>query len=271
MKEHHTVTERIGRTKTVVFVHGFTGLPASWDRVIAELGLSLVADPWLPTLPGHGGEPVPEGLTLSGLGETWGRALLGRGGAPACWVGYSMGARVCCAVASQVPEAVAGLVLVGVHPGFADDDTDGRAARRETELRWARCLRDRGLEAFNRAWAAQPLFASQAALPESVRAERRAIRSAHQAEPLARALVALGTSRMADHRPAVQGLTVPVVLVTGGLDHKFDTIARAWVEQAPRLQHHRIHGSGHDPTLERPEALALVLKDVVGAAATSSD
>jgi 2-succinyl-6-hydroxy-2,4-cyclohexadiene-1-carboxylate synthase len=166
-------------------------------------------------------------------------------------------------VAAEVPEAVAGLVLIGVNPGLPDTDPEERRARCAIEQEWAARLRRDGLEAFIRYWTALPLFETQRRLPEEVRAERQRIRSQHRAEPLARVLLALGTGSMPDYRRAVVNAGVPVQLITGELDTKFDAIARAWSSEAAGVEHLVIPGAGHDPTVEAPESLARAVAHVL--------
>jgi 2-succinyl-6-hydroxy-2,4-cyclohexadiene-1-carboxylate synthase len=162
-----------------------------------------------------------------------------------------------------VPEAVAGLVLIGVNPGLPNTNPEERRARCSIEQEWAARLRRDGLEAFIRYWAALPLFDTQRQLPEEVRDERQRIRSRHRAEPLARVLLALGTGSMPDYRHAVAKAGVPVHLITGELDRKFDAIARAWSSETAGVEHLVIPGAGHDPTIEAPESLARAVAHVL--------
>jgi 2-succinyl-6-hydroxy-2,4-cyclohexadiene-1-carboxylate synthase len=219
-----------GPTVRCVLLHGFAGDPASWEDVAVEA--ERVA------LPGHlGGGP---------LAPDWDgnlAAIAARIGRCDVVIGYSLGARVALGlvVGGHVPRGV----LISVNPGIADHE---RAARRAGDAAWAELARGRGIAAFVDAWQAQPLFATQARAPVERLAARRARRLALDPEQLARSLETMGLAEMPDYRARIDDR---VALIAGADDAKYVAIARAL---PARLE--LIAGSGHDPTLEQPAALA---------------
>ena len=243
----------------VALVHGFAGDPAAWDEVIARLPAGV--DARAVALPGHGGGPVRDtwadnlDATADALGAAFGAAF---GAAPGAVVeavdlvvGYSLGARVALGLlaARRIPRAI----LVGVNPGLDDAE---RAARRAGDGQWARLLRERGIAAFAGAWAAQPLFASQAGVEPARLAARRARRLALDAAALARSLEVMGLAEMPDHRAALALALAEgrAELVAGADDARYVALARA--AAAPVTL---IPACGHDPTLEQPAALAALI------------
>ena len=97
-----------------------------------------------------------------------------RGGGPATYVGYSMGARLCLHVALAHPELVRGLVLLGGTAGI--EDPAERAARVEPGPRHRRPHRAaRASRRSSTAWLAQPLFAGLP--PRAAPASRTAART----------------------------------------------------------------------------------------------
>src|SRR5262249_886641 len=140
-------------------------------------------------------------------------------------VGYSMGARVVLALATRYPSRVAQAVLVGVHPGLLD--VAERRARAERDDAQARAVEQGGLQRFVDAWERLPLFASQALLPEDVRARRRSERLGHTHAGIAWALRNLGLGRMPPLWSS-ESMVAPILLVTGELDTKFTRLARAF-------------------------------------------
>jgi 2-succinyl-6-hydroxy-2,4-cyclohexadiene-1-carboxylate synthase len=214
----------------VALIHGFANTPDVWDGFDGEPV----------TLPGHGADAVQ---------PTWEANLAlvtERIGAVDVAVGYSLGARVALGLVAtnRVPRAV----LISVNPGIDDEQRD---ARRVGDHAWAAMLRERGTATFLAAWEAQPLFATQTRVDEARRAKRREQRLGLDAEQLARSLEAMGLAEMPDYRAEVDRR---VALITGSEDTKYRAIAA-------RFDVHRevVAGSGHDPTLEQPQALAAAI------------
>lgn len=209
----------------IALLHGFAGDPSVWSDVAFD-GTAI-------PLPGHGGV---------GVQPTW-SANLDALGVHEVVVGYSLGARV--ALGLLATGRAQRAILIGVNPGIVDD----RDARRASDAVWARMLREQGIAAFADAWSAQPLFASQRRFPERV-AARRAHRLRHDPEQLARSLEVMGLAEMPDYTDAIRDPRVS--LIAGALDAKY-------IALAGDLPISIIPDSGHDPTLEQPEALAREL------------
>jgi len=227
-------------------LHGFGGDPSAWDDVIAAW--QLPDPPRAVALPGHGGGPVR---------ETWDDNLAAVAEAIAgcdCVVGYSLGARV--ALGLVVRGMAAHGVLVGVNPGIADDLRPDRA---QVDSAWARLLRSEGVAAFDDAWTKQALFATQVRVPAGKRAARRERRLRHDPEQLARSLEVMGLAAMPDYWNAVAPHRDRLALIAGAEDTKYVAIA----EGLPCASFEVIAGSGHDPTLEQPVALAGAIRRAV--------
>lgn len=234
------------RAVRVAYLHGFAGDPAAWDATLAALPRH---DARAIALPGHGGGPV-----LAAWDDCL-AAIAGAIGEVDLVVGYSLGARAALGLLAtgRAPRAI----LVSVNPGIDDED---RPARRASDAAWTRLLRERGIEAFAAAWEAQPLFATQARTPPGPLAARRARRRALDPEQLARSLEVMGLAEMPDYRrtAAAPGAS----LIAGADDPRYVALARATA--APLAV---IAGSGHDPTLEQPAALADAIARLAGLAA----
>ena len=218
---------------TRAFLHGFAGDPSVWAG-IARSGDACIA------LPGHGRELAP---TWDANLDAIAAAIAGHD----VVIGYSLGARIALGLVAtgRAPRAI----LISVNPGIAGAE---RPARRASDAAWARLLREHGIAAFVDAWQAQPLFATQARAPADRLAARRARRLALDPEQLARSLEVMGLAEMPDYRAHVTADRCR--LIAGADDAKFLAIARAL--PAPLDV---IAASGHDPTLEQPDALAQLL------------
>lgn len=240
----------------LVFLHGFAQTPRSWDATIAHLYTAL-PDGWL--TPGDVPAcPVPGHDPAWPVGEDWDAtigALSDRLPPDAIAIGYSLGARVALGLLAR--DAVRAAILIGVHPGM--EDAGERAARREADAAWAARLRREGTAAFLAAWEAQPIFASAARVDAAVREARREARVRLEAEGLARAMEVLGLGAMPAMADALVARADRAQLVVGSEDGKFRQIAERLAARAAALGPAIVDGSGHDPTLEQPAALARVL------------
>lgn len=239
-----------------LLLHGFTGSPQSWAPVVthARLGAPLL----VPTLMGHGGDW--QGRRLDTLEDEITRIVTLVLGAerPRLVCGYSMGARVALNLLVSHPGLFDAAVLIGVHPGLADEAA--RIQRRKADSKWIRLLRDEGLAPFVAEWEAQPLFQSQRELPAEARDAQREVRLGHDAEGLARSLEALGLAEMRDVRPELGSLELPIQLVAGSLDFKFCEIARMLAAESDRIDLQIVDGVGHNVVLEAPAQVAAILR-----------
>lgn len=241
----------------LVLIHGFTGSPASFDALARRLARWSRAPLHRPALLGHGGA-APAGVVrfeqeVDRVAQGIRRARMA--GSHLC--GYSLGARVALGLLARHGHLFAGATLIGVHPGLGSSVE--RALRIGSDERWCELLSRRGARAFLDAWQAQPLFASQAALPAAEAAAQRRIRSSHSARDLARSLRVLGLGQMPDYRGVFALARGRVRLVVGERDEKFAALARQIVQRAPRVRLDRVPGVGHNVLLEAPEQVERVL------------
>ena len=243
-----------------LLLHGFTGSPESWNRVVADAELDQA--PLTPTLAGHGRDWHTR--EVDSLESEIARlvSIASSARQPRLLCGYSMGARVALGLLTRQPQLFAAALLIGVDPGLSDDAA--RSQRRDADANRARSLRDDGLETFVSAWEKLPLFASQRELPRAVAANQRDIRLGHDGEGLARATEVLGLAEMPDYRPAVAALDVPITLMTGSLDSKFSKIAESLAAENAHVEAEVIDGVGHNVVLEAPAAVVAALKRIEG-------
>ena len=224
-----------------VLVPGFTQTATTWNPVVAALRASGVDAIAL---------DVPPALDFVSTA-----AALGTAGGRGAYVGYSMGGRLCLRLALDHPELVDALALVSASPGIADPIE--RDTRRASDEALARDVEDRGVEPFLRDWLAQPMFAT---LGESS-AQIRERAGAQTAADLAAALRRLGTGTQEPLWSRLAELQMPVALVTGRADTKFERIndeMEAACTGVASLE--RVHlDAGHALPLEQPEALASFL------------
>jgi 2-succinyl-6-hydroxy-2,4-cyclohexadiene-1-carboxylate synthase len=225
----------------VILLHGFTHTGRSWGPVIAALGERY--RPIAPDIRGHGAASDREPVTLEAvIGDV---ASLASGAFTL--VGYSMGGRIGLHVALAVPERVERLVLVGASPGIADSSE--RAARRKSDERLADEIERMTIDQFADRWAQNPVLAGQ---PSWVREER--LRNTPAG--LARALRGLGTGALPSLWGRLGELLMPVTLVVGERDQKFQAIAEEMASALSGAEVVVVPAAGHAVHLEAPEAVA---------------
>jgi 2-succinyl-6-hydroxy-2,4-cyclohexadiene-1-carboxylate synthase len=217
----------------VVLVPGFTQTMASWRgvrRVLAESCDVVALD-------------VPARDTFAATAIS-----IGMQGKRAAYAGYSMGGRLALRLALDRPELVSALVLVSSTAGI-EDETARRERIASDEALAEDVLRD-GVDAFLEQWLAQPLFATVPPDAPGLR-ERQSL----SARYLAHCLRVLGAGAMEPMWDRLPELTMPVALVTGKADAKYEKIALSMLERMRGdVVHIRLDG-GHSLPLEQPAVL----------------
>jgi 2-succinyl-6-hydroxy-2,4-cyclohexadiene-1-carboxylate synthase len=227
----------------VLLVPGFTQTATAWsavgDGIRAAGHDAVVLD-------------VPAGLDFSATA-----AAIGMAGAHGTYVGYSMGGRLGLRLALDRPDLVKRLALVSASPGIADRAE--RDTRRAADEQLACDIERRGVEPFLRDWLAQPLFATL----DTDTADLAGRAAGHTAAQLAAQLRTLGTGTQEPLWDRLGELSMPVALVTGRADSKFERINDAMQAACTSVSSlTRAHvGGGHAVPLERPQALAAFLVD----------
>jgi 2-succinyl-6-hydroxy-2,4-cyclohexadiene-1-carboxylate synthase len=219
---------------TIVFVQGFTQTASAWSSVLS--GTTGLEDTIV-----FGDLPIAENFEATAL-------AIGELGGAGVYVGYSMGGRLCLRLALDRPDLVHALVLVSTSPGLRT--AAERAERVAADAALAAGIEQDGIDAFLARWLAQPMFAS---IPpgRSGIADRRRLAP----EYLTASLRVLGTGAMEPVWDRLPELAMPVLVVTGTEDAKFDAIGREMAAAVgPNAEVARL-GGGHALLLERPDEL----------------
>jgi 2-succinyl-6-hydroxy-2,4-cyclohexadiene-1-carboxylate synthase len=243
-------------TPAIVLLHGFTHTGASWHPVIAAVGERYRAI--APDIRGHGSASDAEPVKLDAVIDDIGGMAAGR----FALAGYSMGGRVALHVALAMPDRVERLVLIGASPGIADPDE--RAARQRSDEQLAAEIERSEIEDFARRWAQTPVLAG---LPDDVLARVHADRLRSTPSGLARALRGLGTGALPSLWERLGGMRMPVRLVVGERDEKFQAIAGQMAAVIPDVEVAVVPGVGHAVHLEAPARVA----EIIGAEAPAPD
>ncbi|HMA33454.1 MAG TPA: 2-succinyl-6-hydroxy-2,4-cyclohexadiene-1-carboxylate synthase [Chloroflexia bacterium] len=243
--------ETLGDGEPLLLLHGFTGSTATWARQQAAWAghyRTIAVD-----LLGHGRSAAPADPARYRMERTVADlvALLDALALPRVHLlGYSLGGRVALHLAAAHPARIGALVLESASPGLAD--ADERAARVAADQALAARIEQEGVPAFVAHWETLPLWASQARLPEPVRAALHRQRLENRPQGLAHSLRGLGTGAQAPLQARLPALHRPVLVIAGALDPKFATIATAMAAALPQAQLAIVPEAGHAVHLEQP-------------------
>jgi 2-succinyl-6-hydroxy-2,4-cyclohexadiene-1-carboxylate synthase len=243
--------EDSGEGPALLLLHGFTGSGSNWNHLLPALTPHfrvITLD-----LPGHGSTeapPDPQPYNIENSAADIAAILDSLKIERAVILGYSMGGRVALFFALHYPERVRALILESASPGLAT--VQERAERIASDEALAGFIEQADLEAFVDRWEKIPLFASQAALPEDVRAKLRRQRLQNRLQGLANSLRGMGTGAQPSLWEKLPGLTAPVLILTGELDSKFKHIGQQMQERLPNVRREVVAEAGHTIHLEKP-------------------
>jgi 2-succinyl-6-hydroxy-2,4-cyclohexadiene-1-carboxylate synthase len=232
-------------------LHGFAGTHRAWDGVVERLDPERYR-PLALDLPGHGEQADAERpISFAGCVEH----VLARAPERFALCGYSLGGRVALHVALAAPERVSRLVLVSSTAGIEDDDE--RMERSATDRRLADELENGSLEDFVARWCAQPMFAED---PAAVAALAREDYLRNRPDAVAAILRGIGTGEMPPLWERLHELTMPVAILVGDRDTKFQAVGRRMADLMPQAVVNTVAG-GHRLPLENGAAVTNVLAD----------
>ncbi|HVF12856.1 MAG TPA: alpha/beta fold hydrolase [Actinomycetota bacterium] len=238
--------DEIGSGPAIGLVHGFTQTRRSWEPIVDHIQDATLKSV---DLPGHG----LSDLRVPSFGET-ARAIVETIGS-GCYVGYSMGARLCLRAALDHPESVTKLILIAGTPGIEDERA--RGARLASDLALADRIESIGLRAFLDEWLSQPIFSDIDHDSEEYRLENTAI-------GLASALRRLGTGAMESMWSALGSMQVPTLIIVGGLDRKFVDIGHEMQERIPGSRIAIVEDAGHAAHRGSPDEVTELIREFAG-------
>lgn len=249
-------------SEIIIFLHGFTGSSKTWESIIKQLPTTvrcIAVD-----LLGHGRTEAPlesaryqmheQVLDLHSL-------FVSLQVSNFTLAGYSMGGRIALAYALTFPEHVKRLVLESASPGL-QLMTDQQARIKADEL-LAKKIEVDGLPAFIDFWQDIPLFQSQDKLSDLKRQAIRQERLQQTSLGLANSLKGMGTGSQPSYWLQLNELKMPVTLITGELDEKFQLIAQQMKNRIENSQHLEVLAVGHAIHVENPVQFATIIMEQV--------
>lgn len=240
--------EATGEGATLVLAHGFTQTGRLWGRfgeLVSEGRRTVSVD-----LPGHGGSSEIRADLVDG-----GRLLVEAAGTtPFDLLGYSLGARFALHAALRAPEAIVRLVLLSGTAGIEDEAERADRRRRDDDLA-ARLEGGQPVDAFVDEWLASPMFATLRSSSAGAEERRR-----NTAAGLASSLRLAGAGVQLPLWDRLAELTVPVLVVTGATDQRYQALGRRLAAAVPNGVFAVVPGAGHAVHLEQPALCARVVR-----------
>jgi 2-succinyl-6-hydroxy-2,4-cyclohexadiene-1-carboxylate synthase len=245
----------VGSAPPILLLHGFTGSSEAWGERLLDVLCARHRTVAVLDLVGHGASARPhdpERYRLESVLNDVAAVQDQLVGEAAVWIGYSMGGRIALAGAALAAAPVRALVIESGSPGVVEEaERDVRCAADEA---WARLLDAGDLERFVDRWLDQPVFRSQRALPSATIQRERARRMQQDPHALAACLRGLGSGTQPSVWRRLGEVRVPTLLLTGGLDEKFEALAAAMASVLPDVRHVSVAAAGHAVHLEAPDA-----------------
>jgi len=136
------------------------------------------------------------------------------------------------------------------------EDPAERTQRRAADQRLADELQNIPFEDFIERWRTQPLFAGE---PPEVGRLAREDQRRNRGDALAAALCGIGSGEMEPLWDRLPELEMPVTVLVGDRDTKFQALGRRMVELLPSAELEVVRG-GHGLPLENPVAVARALE-----------
>lgn len=177
---------------------------------------------------------------------------------PVFLYGYSMGARLALQVALAHPELLQGLILES--GTFGIESESERQMRQSLDASRADDIMG-DYHRFLDQWDELPIFNTTGAQP--LHEYQYARRDAQEPLWMANSLLGFGTGSMPCVRDRLPELQLPVLLITGDKDPKFQRINHTMFREIPDATLNIIHGAGHRPHLDQPLEVANKTGDFI--------
>lgn len=210
---------------------GFLGLPQDWDFLQWK---HLIAADW-------------QAFTLNSL-EEWGKEFnqwaSKQSHRSKVLMGYSLGGRLALHALIDQPHQWQAAIIVSAHPGLIH--LQEREQRLHQDQIWAKRFECEDWTSLMNAWNGQEVFAR-----DSFRFERQEIK--YQRYQLSKSLTYASLGSQIDLRPKIAILPMPILWITGNLDHRYCQIAQSLTFSHPYSRWNKIEQAGHRVPWTQPQ------------------
>lgn len=236
----------------LLMLHGFMGDHRAFDHLIDRLCESC--NPVTIDLLGHGDSSKPADPTRydeSHQVDDIVQLIYSLNLFPLLLYGYSMGGRLALKTALHKPTLFDGLILESTNCGISDPQK--RRERRRTDAARAKEIEE-DFEQFLAGWSRLDLFESPLGVDESLSQKYQAIQLEQSPNALSASLCGFGTGSMSPVCNTLSTLNLPILLLGGSADEKYQEINQYLAEQLPNATFSSIK-AGHRVHLDNPSVL----------------
>ncbi|AUW94194.1 2-succinyl-6-hydroxy-2,4-cyclohexadiene-1-carboxylate synthase [Sulfobacillus thermotolerans] len=256
-RTYHFVTAGQSGHPAWLLLHGFTGSHHDWWPTAETLASKYYCI--MPDLPGHGQSfhtGTVDDMALPTTARDLWRLLKHLGVSDVGILGYSMGGRL----ALHLPlygggARVRSLILESTTAGLRSREE--RALRRQADEQLARHIEERGIKWFADYWGTLPLLRTD---DPALAAQQYEERLGNNPVGLASSLRAAGTGHQASLWSILPSYHMPVLLIAGAHDQKFQALAESLHTALPNSQVHLIPHAGHTVHKQAPGAFHQALR-----------
>ncbi|MEG5059796.1 2-succinyl-6-hydroxy-2,4-cyclohexadiene-1-carboxylate synthase [Microcoleus sp. A2-C5] len=253
---HYTLTGK-NNQPIILLLHGFTGNNQDFSSVISLLSKKyccLAVD-----LPGHGQTRVSGDESCYNMSNTAQALidLLDDLEIDKCLLlGYSMGGRLALYMTLHFPERFEKVVLESASPGLKSEKE--RSHRRQADSQTAQKLENSNIKDFILNWYDRPLFKSLKKSPKFDQLIES--RLANNPLELAKSLRNLGTGNQASLWEKLTQNQIPILLLVGEDDRKFQSINAEIASLCPAASLNIIPNAGHNIHFENIDKFVEVVR-----------
>lgn len=244
----------------LLMLHGFMGDHRVFDHLIDELCESC--NPITIDLLGHGESSKPEDperYTESKQVNDLYKIIQELDVAPLYLFGYSMGGRLALKTGLAAPEVLKGLILESTTSGI--NDNTKRKKRRQTDEKRAQEI-ESGYQNFLNRWEKLALFQSPLPINKELVQKYHNAHLDQDPKAMAASMRGFGTGSMRSAWTDIKQFDLPVLLIAGSEDEKYQRINNFLVNQFPNAKFSSVQG-GHRTHLDNPEGFLSELKNYI--------
>lgn len=243
------IHQQDNKKPTLLMLHGFMGDRRVFDHLIKDL--ATFCNPVTVDLLGHGKSSKPtdsaryqEHNQINDILQIIDTLEIKQ----LFLFGYSMGGRLALKTALDTPELFDGLLLESTNCGISDSKK--RKERQKLDSTWASEI-ENDFGNFLAEWKELDLFQSPITADKSLVERYRKVQSEQYPPALAASLHGFGTGSMSPVCDSLKSLDLPVLLLAGSADEKYQQINRYLVGQFPNATFSSIK-AGHRTHLDNP-------------------
>lgn len=223
----------------VYAVHGFLGQASDWDGVRQVLTMPC--------------QFVAEDLFSRNLNSEKVSQVIAHKGRK-IFLGYSLGGRMGLKILNDTPDLFDHYIFLSTNSGLADDATQDRRDRLESDTEWAEQISESNWLNFVREWNEQRVFAGSAEEP------KRNL-SFFDTFKLKQSLLEWSLAKQPDYSYVIRRHKNKITWVVGEKDSKFTKIARELHKNDCLESFVTVKGSGHRIWLDQPVRVAEIVKN----------